>query len=310
MTAPAAIATTALPLPRVAQGKVRDIYEVDDRHLLLVTTDRISAFDVVMREPIPGKGIVLTQVTAWWLRTLGDLVPNHLVSADTDEIVRRVPALADHRAAIAGRAMLVRRARIFPVECVIRGYLSGSMWKEYAAHGTMAGEPVAAGLRESDRFPTPLFTPATKAETGHDENITIARMRGIVGDATAAELERLTRLVYETGSAYARERGISIADTKFEFGECDVRIILCDDVLTPDSSRFWPGDGYTPGGPQPSFDKQPLRDWLEVERRAGRWNGEAPPPTLPSEVVAATSARYLDAYRRLTGTPLDLGALA
>ncbi|MCU0619039.1 MAG: phosphoribosylaminoimidazolesuccinocarboxamide synthase, partial [Gemmatimonadaceae bacterium] len=234
MTVPAAVAATALPLERVAQGKVRDIYAVDAAHLLLVTTDRISAFDVVMREPIPGKGIVLTQVTAWWLRTLGELVPNHLVSADTDEIVRQVPSLAAHRGTIAGR--------IFPVECVIRGYLSGSMWKEYAAHGTMAGEPVAAGLRESDRFPTPLFTPATKAETGHDENITIPRMREIVGDATAAELERLTRLVYEAGSAHARERGIIIADTKFEFGECDGRILLCDEVLTPDSSRFWPGD--------------------------------------------------------------------
>ena len=308
MTVPAAIATTALPLERVAQGKVRDIYAVDDRHLLLVTTDRISAFDVVMREPIPAKGIVLTQVTAWWLRTLGELVPNHLVSADTDTIVGAVPALAGHHAAIAGRAMLVRRARIFPVECVIRGYLSGSRWKEYAAHGTMAGEPMTPGLRESDRFPSPLFTPATKAETGHDENITIARMREIVGESTATELERLTRLVYEAGRAHAQARGIIIADTKFEFGECDGRILLCDEVLTPDSSRFWPGDGYVPGGPQPSFDKQPLRDWLDVERRAGRWNGEAPPPTLPTAVVEATSARYLDAYRRLTGSPLDLEA--
>nr|MCU0626564.1 phosphoribosylaminoimidazolesuccinocarboxamide synthase [Gemmatimonadaceae bacterium] len=184
-------------------------------------------------------------------------------------------------------------------------YISGSAWKEYAAHGTMAGEPLPAGLRESDAFPAPIFTPATKAETGHDENITIARMRGIVGDANAAELERLTRLVYEHGRAWARERGIIIADTKFEFGVVDGRITLCDEVLTPDSSRFWPGDAYAPGGPQPSFDKQPLRDWLDAERRAGRWNGEAPPPTLPQAVVAATSARYLDAYRRLTGLSLD-----
>lgn len=308
MTALAAVASTELPLARIARGKVRDIYAVDDARLLLVTTDRISAFDVVMHEAIPAKGIVLTQVTAFWLRRLEGTVAHHLLTADTDAIVREVPALAPHRAAIAGRAMLVHRARIFPVECVIRGYLSGSAWKEYAATGTMAGEPLPAGLRESDRFPTPVFTPATKAETGHDENITIARMRGIVGDGVAAELERLTRLVYEAGSAWARERGIIIADTKFEFGERDGRIILCDEVLTPDSSRFWPGDAYAPGGTQPSFDKQPLRDWLDGERRAGRWNGEAPPPTLPDAVIRATSARYLDAYRRLTGDVLDPAA--
>jgi phosphoribosylaminoimidazole-succinocarboxamide synthase len=310
MTTVAAIATTALPLERIARGKVRDIYAVDEARLLLVTTDRISAFDVVMHEAIPAKGIVLTQVTAFWLRRLEGTIAHHLISADTDEIVRAVPALASHRAAIAGRAMLVHRARIFPVECVIRGYLSGSAWKEYAAHGTMAGEPLPTGLRESDRFAAPIFTPATKAETGHDENITIARMRGIVGDATAAELERLTRLVYATGSEWARERGIIIADTKFEFGERDGRIILCDEVLTPDSSRFWPGDAYAPGGTQPSFDKQPLRDWLDGERRAGRWNGEAPPPTLPAAVIEATSARYLDAFRRLTGDVLDPAAFS
>lgn len=308
MTTGAALATTALPLERLARGKVRDIYAVDDARLLLVTTDRISAFDVVMHEPIPAKGIVLTQVTAFWLGRLEGTIAHHLITAETDAIVREVPALAAHRAAIAGRAMLVHRARIFPVECVIRGYLSGSAWKEYAAQGTMAGEALPTGLRESDRFPAPIFTPATKAEQGHDENITIARMRGIVGDTVAAELERLTRLVYETGSAWARERGIIIADTKFEFGERDGRILLCDEVLTPDSSRFWPGDAFAPGGTQPSFDKQPLRDWLDGERRAGRWNGEAPPPTLPPEVIAATSARYLDAYRRLTGDVLDPAA--
>lgn len=303
---PIGVPTTKLPLFHAARGKVRDVYEVDDDRLLLVATDRVSAFDVVMREAVPYKGIVLTQLTAWWLRQLEAEVPHHMLSADADEIVAEVPELAPHRATIAGRSMLVKRAQIFPIECVIRGHISGSAWKEYSAHGTLAGEALAAGLVESQQLVPPVFSPATKAATGHDENITIARMRAVVGEEKAERLEQLTRLIYARGCQLASARGIIIADTKFEFGTVNDRIILCDEVLTPDSSRFWPADGYTPGGPQPSFDKQPLRDWLNAERLAGRWNGEAPAPPLPDAVVDATSLRYLDAYQRLTGTPLDL----
>jgi len=302
---------SALPLRRVARGKVRDVYEVDDERLLLVATDRVSAFDVVMAEAIPFKGAVLTQMSAWWFRQLADIVPNHLISADASEIVREVPALANARADIAGRAMLCARVRVFPVECVARGYISGSAWKEYAASGTLAGEPLPAGLRQSERLPHAIFSPATKAEAGHDENITINRMRDIVGAQDTAELERLTRAVYARGADLAARRGIIVADTKFEFGRrSDGTILLVDEVLTPDSSRFWPAESYQPGGPQPSFDKQPLRDYLDGLRAAGRWNGDAPPPPLPDEVVQATSARYREAYRRLTGSELGTRQLA
>jgi phosphoribosylaminoimidazole-succinocarboxamide synthase len=300
---------TALPLPLVRRGKVRDVYAVDEHHLLLVTTDRISAFDVVMHEAIPYKGAVLTQLTAWWLAQLADEVEHHLVTAETDEIIRRVPELSAHRDALAGRAMLCLRADVVPIECVIRGYITGSAWKEYRDHGTLAGEPLEAGLQESDRLDPPLFSPATKAETGHDENITIDAVIAAVGPDTARSLERLARTVYEFGRAAAEPRGIIVADTKFEFGWRDGRLLLIDEVLTPDSSRFWPADSYAPGRGQPSFDKQPLRDWLDTERRAGRWNGEAPPPTLPPEVIRATSLRYRDAFARLTGAPLDLARL-
>jgi phosphoribosylaminoimidazole-succinocarboxamide synthase len=300
-----------LPLERLGRGKVRDIYAVDDDRLLLVTTDRISAFDVVMNETIPFKGAVLTQLSAWWCRQLDGLVDHHLLSVHADEIVRAVPALLGHRDAIAGRAMLCRRATVVPIECVIRGYITGSAWKEYRQHGTLAGERLPAGLRESDRLDPPIFSPATKATTGHDENISVARMRELVGADLASELERLTRLIYERGRATAAGRGIIIADTKFEFGHAaDGRLLLVDEVLTPDSSRFWPADSYQPGRSQPSFDKQPLRDYLDAERSAGRWNGEAPPPPLPPEVVRATSERYLDAYRRITGVELDRSSVA
>jgi phosphoribosylaminoimidazole-succinocarboxamide synthase len=307
------VTRTDLPLRLLRRGKVRDVYEVDDLTVLLVATDRISAFDVVMREAIPHKGRVLTQVTAWWLGQLGNMVHHHLVTADVNEIIDRVPELGDYAPILAGRSTLCRRATVYPVECVIRGYITGSAWKEYAASGTLAGDSLPAGLRESERLSHPIFSPATKAEEGHDENITVDRMRTIVGAEETAELERLTRNVYEFGSEIARQRGIIIADTKFEFGFVGEgfdpsHVILVDEVLTPDSSRFWPADQFQPGRPQPSFDKQPLRDYLDSERRAGRWNGEHPAPPLPQEVVDATSERYLDIYRRLTLSQLDTGA--
>ena len=296
-----------LPLPRIGRGKVRDIYAVGDDRVLLLTTDRISAFDIVMAETIPMKGAVLTQISAWWFKQLEGVVPHHMISADADTIIGEVPDLRDHRASLAGRAMLCRRTTVFPIECVIRGYLSGSAWKEYAAQGTLAGENLASGLLESGRLEPAIFSPATKAETGHDENIPVARMREIVGDEVAHTLESMTRAVYTLGEKISRDQGIIIADTKFEFGrDSDGRIILIDEVMTPDSSRFWAADAYRPGQPQPSFDKQPLRDYLDVERRAGRWNGEVPPPALPASVVEATSKRYLEAYRRVTGGDLKI----
>ncbi|MBS0549841.1 MAG: phosphoribosylaminoimidazolesuccinocarboxamide synthase [Proteobacteria bacterium] len=297
--------TSDLPLKLIARGKVRDVYEVDGERLLLVATDRVSAYDVVMDEPIPMKGAVLTQTSAWWFRKLGTLVRHHMISADADEIVGAVPALAPHREEIAGRTMLCKRGTVFPIECVIRGYLSGSAWREYAKSGTLAGEKLPGGLKESGRLDPPIFSPATKAESGHDENITVGRMKEILGADVTAELERLTRIVYTSGRDVALANGIIIADTKFEFGRTKSgEILLIDEVMTPDSSRFWPLDGYREGRPQPSFDKQPLRDWLDVERHAKRWNGDAPPPKLPPEVVDATSKRYLEAYRRLTGASL------
>src|SRR3954463_8308167 len=303
---------SSLPLKAFRRGKVRDVYEVDADRLLLVATDRVSAFDVVMNETIPHKGAVLTQITAWWLRQLEERVEHHMISAEAKEIVREVPRLRDFEQELMGRAMLCRRTTVFPVECVVRGYLSGSAWKEYRERGTLAGEPLRKGLRESDRLDPPIFSPATKADEGHDENITIERMGAAIGRHWAEELERFSRTVYEAGRAIAARRGIIIADTKFEFGRIRAtgeegveKVILIDEVLTPDSSRFWPADSYEPGHGQPSFDKQPLRDYLDSERRAGRWDGNYPPPRLPQEVIDATSERYLDIYRRLTGPSLD-----
>jgi len=296
-----------LPLPRIGRGKVRDIYAVGDDRVLLLTTDRISAFDIVMAETIPMKGAVLTQISAWWFKQFEGVVPHHMISADADTIIREVPALRDHRASLVGRAMLCKRTKVFPIECVIRGYLSGSAWKEYASHGTLAGETLASGLLESGRLEPAIFSPATKAETGHDENISVGRMREIVGAEVTQTLENMTRAIYTLGEKASREHGIIIADTKFEFGRgADGRIILIDEVMTPDSSRFWAVDAFKPGQPQPSFDKQPLRDYLDAERRGGRWNGEAPPPPLPASVVDATSKRYLEAYRRVTGGDLRI----
>ncbi|UFZ02270.1 phosphoribosylaminoimidazolesuccinocarboxamide synthase [Bradyrhizobium ontarionense] len=299
--------TSNLPLPKIGRGKVRDIYAVGDDRVLLLTTDRISAFDVVMNETIPMKGAVLTQISAYWFNALEGVVHHHMISADADEIIAAVPELKPHRDEILGRAMLCKRTTVFPIECVIRGYLSGSAWKEYAADGTLAGEKLPEGLVESEKLEPAIFSPATKAETGHDENITIARMREVVGDETAYALESMTRAIYTLGETLAREQGIIIADTKFEFGrDKDGHIILIDEVMTPDSSRFWAVDAYQPGRPQPSFDKQPLRDYLDAERKAGRWNGDAPPPPLPQSVVDATSQRYLEAFRRVTGSELKI----
>lgn len=307
---------TDLPLRLLRRGKVRDVYEAGTDTVLLVATDRVSAFDVVMHEPVPYKGAVLTQITAWWLKQLESSLNHHMISAEIDEIIDRVPSLESHRRSLAGRSMLSHKAAVFPVECVIRGYISGSAWKEYAASGTLAGEKLPEGLRESEKLPAPIFSPATKAEEGHDENITVSQMASVIGSEATKELERLTRLVYDYGSSVADKRGIIIADTKFEFGylgnasEFDPsHVILVDEVLTPDSSRFWPADRFEPGRSQASFDKQPLRDYLDGERREGRWNGDDPPPRLPPEVISAMTERYLDIFRRLTLTSLDIGAL-
>jgi phosphoribosylaminoimidazole-succinocarboxamide synthase len=300
-----ALAESRLPLKRISQGKVREIYAVDEQTLLLVASDRISAFDVVMKEPIPRKGAVLTQISAYWFRTLSGIVPNHYLTTDPDQIIARMPLLAPHRDIIAGRAMLVRRAEPVPFECVVRGYLAGSGWAEYRERGTMVGEPLPKGLSESARLDPPLFTPATKAMTGHDENITFTRMREALGPVLAERLRDASLALYSAAREQAGRRGIIIADTKFEFGQdASGQLLLIDELLTPDSSRFWPADQYQPGRSQPSFDKQPLRDYLSGLKRAGKWDGNAPPPPLPSEIVQATSVRYQDAYLRITGEPL------
>ena len=301
MTEP--VLETSLPLELIRRGKVRDVYALDKKRVLMVATDRISAFDVVMNEGVRHKGAVLTQLTAWWLAQLKEEVPSHLLSADAEAIVRDFPVLADHLELLRGRAMLCRRAEPLPVECVVRGYMSGSAWKEYSAHGTLAGQPLREGIIESQQLVPAIFSPATKADEGHDENITPERMAEIVGPA-APTITRWSRRLYDRGRALAADHGVIIADTKFEFGLCQGHVILIDEVMTPDSSRFWPLRGYAPGKPQPSFDKQPLRDYLDGERRAGRWNGEAPPPPLPVEIVEATSQRYLEIFKRLTGKQL------
>ena len=297
---------SVLPLPLVRRGKVREVYRVDDDRLLLVASDRLSAFDVVMDEAVPDKGAVLTQISAFWFSRLKAAAPHHCLSGDADAIVAACPALAGHRGALAGRAMLVTRTEPVAFECVVRGYLSGSAWKEYREHGTLAGERLPTGLSESDRFEPPIFSPATKADVGHDENVNFARVRDALGADLAAQLRDRSLSLYREAQAYADQRGIIIADTKFEFGlDGTGRLLLIDEVLTPDSSRFWPKDQYRPGRGQPSFDKQPVRDYLDGVRKAGRWNGEAPPPPLPGEVVRSTSGRYREIFQRLTGTPLE-----
>ena len=295
-----------LPLPLLRRGKVREVYEVDAATLLLVASDRVSAFDVVMREAVPYKGAVLTQLSAFWFKRLKSVMPHHLLSADVEEIIARVPALAPHRDQLHGRAMLTRRAATVPFECVVRGYISGSAWAEYQQSQTLAGESMPQGLVESAQLDPPIFSPATKAEQGHDENVTFDHVVQRLGRLTAERLRGASLALYEAGRDYAAKRGIIIADTKFEFGTTpDGDLIVIDEILTPDSSRFWPADRYQPGKSQPSFDKQPLRDYLAGLKKQGQWNGEAPPPALPDEVVKATSERYRDAYRRITGTELE-----
>jgi len=282
-----------------ARGKVRDLYSVGE-HLLLVATDRISAFDHVLATGIPGKGKVLTQLSLFWFGLLQDIVPNHLITAD----VKQYPAeLREYAEELDGRSMLVKRAQMFPVECVVRGYLSGSGWKDYRATGSVCGIPLAPGLREGERLPEPIFTPATKSLDGeHDINIGFNEMVARIGAQSAARLRDLSLAIYSKAASYAEERGLILADTKFEFGTTAEGIILADEVLTPDSSRFWPRDQYKPGQQQPSFDKQYVRDYLE----SIRWNKQAPAPALPPEVVAHTQQKYLEAYRLLTGRSLSI----
>jgi len=282
-----------------ASGKVRDVYRLDNEHLLFVATDRISAFDYVLGKGIPRKGQVLTQISLFWFEFLKNIVPNHLVTADVD----RYPAIVQKYAnQLRGRSMMVVRGDMFPVECVVRGYLSGSGWKEYQASGKVCGIALPSGLKESDKLPEPIFTPATKATTGHDENISFADMCKIVDPEEARRLRDISLQLYTAASDYARERGIIIADTKFEFGCTAAGITLADEVLTPDSSRFWPADLYTPGKTQESFDKQYVRDYLEQIR----WNKKPPAPSLPPEVARRTSEKYLEAYRQLTGRELNV----
>lgn len=296
--------TVELPFPLIKEGKVRRMYDLGER-ILMVATDRISAFDCVLPDPIPDKGAVLTQISAFWFRRTREIVGNHMVAADPGRIAAEAPELAATRDDWAYRGMLVRRARPFPVECVVRGFISGSAWKEYREHGTLAGEPLPEALQESSELPSPVFSPATKAEEGHDENITFDRMCQIVGGETAAKLRDLSLAIYAFGRDYLRECGIILADTKYEFGRTEEgEIILIDEVMTPDSSRFWPADSYEPGRGQPSLDKQPVRDYLDGMVSDGEWDKRPPAPPLPPEVVEATSNRYREAYRRVVGREL------
>jgi len=277
----------------IYSGKVRDVYDAGGGNLLFVASDRISAFDVVMAEPIPHKGRVLTAMTAFWLDLVAGIAPSHMVSVDPAGFPPGAAGIAD----LAGRGMLVRRAEMLKIECIVRGYLSGSAWKEYRASGTMHGTPLPDGMRESEALPEPVFTPSTKADAGHDENITFDAAVAIVGADVATAARDISLAAYARGAAWAAARGILIADTKFELGLIDGRLAICDEVLTPDSSRFWPADEWEPGTTPPSFDKQPVRDWLEAEG----WDKKPPPPHLPGAIVDASRQRYVTAYERITG---------
>jgi phosphoribosylaminoimidazole-succinocarboxamide synthase len=292
---------TLLPdVPLFRRGKVREMYDLGGGRLLMVASDRVSAFDVVMDDLIPGKGAVLTALSAFWFRKTGNDVPNHFLSERLDDFP---PELKRHADVLAGRSLMVRRTERIDVECVVRGYLAGSGWAEYRREGTLAGEKLPPGLAEAQRLPEPRFTPATKVESGHDENISRARLRELVGADLASRLEDASLRLYQVAEAHARSRGLILADTKFEFGLLDGQLIVIDELLTPDSSRYWPADKYAAGSSPPSFDKQHLRDYLE----SIGWNKQPPPPPLPPEVVAATAAKYQEALQRLTGEP---GAVA
>jgi phosphoribosylaminoimidazole-succinocarboxamide synthase len=282
-----------MPLPLLRRGKVREMYVVDDERLLMVASDRVSAFDVVMNEPIPGKGAVLTALSALWFRRTADVVANHFIADDPAALP---PSIRDAAVSLGRRWLLVKRAQRVDIECVVRGYLAGSAWAEYRRAGTVAGEPLPSGLVEAQRLERPIFTPAIKAESGHDENISRGRLADLVGGSRASQLEELSLALYRRGAEHAARRGVILADTKFEFGEIGGELSLIDEALTPDSSRYWPADQYRPGGPQPSFDKQFLRDFLE----SSGWNKEPPPPPLPPSVIEGTAARYQEALRRLT----------
>lgn len=298
-----AVFRTEVPLPLVHRGKVRDVYDAGDGLLMMVASDRVSAFDVVMDQPIPRKGEVLTQITAWWMKQLESLTAHHVVAVEASEIVARVPSLEGSAGQWDRRSMLVRRTEPVLVECVIRGYISGSAWREYRDRGTLAGEAMPRGLIESARLPRPIFSPATKAQEGHDENITFGQVETLLGETLAARLRDLSQEIYRFGARTAKERGIILADTKFEFGRTPTGgLILIDEVLTPDSSRFWPARSYKPGRGQTSLDKQPIRDWLET---LDDWDKSPPPPTLPDHVIDATTTRYLEIFRLLTGQELN-----
>ena len=284
-----------MTLSLVHSGKVRDVYDAGEGRLLMVASDRISAFDVVMAEPIPDKGRVLTAMTAFWVEQLADVAPSHLIAVDPADFPEDGSAIPD----AAGRAMLVRRADMLPIECIVRGYLSGSAWKEYRSQGTVHGEPVPPGLEQSAPFAEPLFTPSTKAESGHDENVSFAQARTLVGSEVADAARDISLAAYARAAKWAADRGVIIADTKFELGFIDGELTICDEVLTPDSSRFWPASEWRPGEVPPSFDKQPVRDWLE----STGWDKSPPPPPLPAEVVDATRQRYVHGYELITGRP-------
>jgi phosphoribosylaminoimidazole-succinocarboxamide synthase len=289
----AIVSETNLPLKSFKKGKVRDVYEVDDS-LLLIVTDRISAFDYVLHEPIPYKGVCLTQISKFWFDFFRESIPSHMISSD----VSKFPDdLVEHNDVLSGRSMLVKKAEVFPVECIVRGYISGSAWKSYQKDGTVCGIKLQEGMKESDKFDEPLFTPSTKAESGHDINISFEEMKKLIGEEDAEKIKELSLDIYNRGSEYARKKGIIIADTKFEFGKLNDEIILVDEVLTPDSSRFWPADLYEPGKSQPSFDKQYVRDYLS----GTGWDKNSDPPHLPENVIEETKSKYIEAYEKITG---------
>ena len=289
----------SINLPHLHSGKVRDIYEIDSQKLLMVTSDRLSAFDVVLNETIPEKGRVLTAMTDYWLEKLNDLVPNHLISVDPVDAGEAINS--ESREFLLGRTMICKRAEMLPVECIVRGFITGSAWKEYKENGTVHGEKVVSGLKESEQFQQPLFTPSTKATSGHDENISFSESIEILGSDLAEKVKDTSLKCYKLAADLAMERGIIIADTKFEFGLIDGELVLADEVLTPDSSRFWPEEQWSIGSSPPSFDKQPVRDFLD----GTEWDKKPPPPTLPSEVISATSSRYIEAYEKISGKSFE-----